>query len=135
MLDQKFERGFPQERLERFSEPKIKKDDKGFYIMTLSENVKVYIEDFYVFLEELWDRVRSRLEDTDRKLSDTDSTLEETTSFYRSQRIIFNILLRTIKSFYTDGSNLGVIMSPWCALERLYSRRLKCTGKNSAGVR
>lgn len=114
MLGQSVERGFPQERLERFSEPKIKKDEKGFYIMTLSENVKVYIEDFYVFLEELWERVNRRLEETEFKLDNTDPSLEETTSFYRSQRIIFKILLRTVKSFYTDGSNLGVIMSPWC---------------------
>ena len=114
MLGQKYERGFPQERLERFSEPKIKKDDRGFYIMTLSENVKVYVEDFYVFLEELWDRVSDSLEKTERKLEDTDPILEETTSFYRSQRIIYSILRKTIKSFYTDGSNLGVIMSPWC---------------------
>jgi len=114
MLASRFERGFSTERLGRFSEPKIKKDADGFYIMTLSENVKVYIEDFYGFLEELWSKASRSLEDIECKLAETDSDMEETVSYYLSQRIIFKIILKTVKSFYTDGNNLGVVMTPWC---------------------
>jgi hypothetical protein len=114
MLAGKVERGFPKERLEGFTEPKIKKDDKGFYIMTLSENVKVYIEDYYAFLEELWQRAMAKYQDIEAKLADTDLSLEETTSYYRSQKIVYSILLKTIRSYYGDGNNLGIIMTPWC---------------------
>jgi hypothetical protein len=114
MLATRFDRGFPEERLERFSEPKVKKDDKGFYIMTLSENVRVYVEDYYSFLEELWERAEVKYREYDAKLSDTDPSQQETISFYRSQKIIFTILLKNIRSFYTDANNLGIIMTPWC---------------------
>jgi hypothetical protein len=114
MLAGKYHRGFPNERLQKFSEPKIKKDDKGFYIMTLSENVKVYVDDFYAFLEQLWDRAESKYREYDSKLVNTDSSMLETASFYRSQKSIFGILLKSIISFYSDANNLGVIMTPWC---------------------
>jgi hypothetical protein len=129
MLAGKVERGFPKERLEGFTEPKIKKDEKGFYIMTLSENFKVYIEDYYAFLEELWQRAMEKFQDIEAKLADTDPSLEETTSYYRSQKIVHSILLKTIRSFYSDGNNLGVIMTPWCfgtvVLEKVETYREK----------
>ncbi len=114
MLAANVKRGFPKERLERLSEPKIKRDDKGYYIMTLSENVKVYIEDYYAFLEELWERAAARFREVETKLAETDCSKEETTSYYRSQKIVYSILLKTIRSFYSDGNNLGVMMTPWC---------------------
>ncbi|MBI5868418.1 MAG: hypothetical protein HZB43_09050 [candidate division Zixibacteria bacterium] len=40
------ERGFPPSRLANQSEPKVKKDGRGYFIMTLSENIKVYFEDY-----------------------------------------------------------------------------------------
>lgn len=114
MLASKYEKGFPDERLQKFSEPKIKKDEKGFYIMTLSENVKVYVDDFYAFLEHLWSRSEYKYREYDAKLDNTDPEMLETMSFYRSQKAIFRILLKTIISFYSDANNLGVIMTPWC---------------------
>lgn len=114
MLAGKLTQGFPKERLEGFSEPKIKRDSKGFYMMTLSENVKVYLEDYYSFLEELWERAEARYNYYESKLAETDSSCLETLSFYRSQKIVFKILLKSIASFYSDGNNLGVIMTPWC---------------------
>lgn len=102
------------EKLEGFSEPKIKEDEKGFYIMTLSENVKVYIEDYYSFLEELWHRTETKFREIETKLSNTDRSSQDTTAYYHSQKIIYKILLKTIRSFYTDNGNLGVIMTPWC---------------------
>jgi hypothetical protein len=114
MLASNVKRGFPKERLESLTEPKLKRDDKGIYIMTLSENVKVYIEDYYTFLEELWQRAAVRLQEIEAKLRETDESLEEAVSYYRSQRIIYSLLLKTIRSFYADGNNLGVIMTPWC---------------------
>jgi len=114
MLADKLKRGFPTERLEGFTEPKIKRDHEGFYMMTLSENVKVYIEEYYSFLEELWIRSESRYREFESKLADTDPANLETVSFYRSQMLIHKILLKTIRSFYTDANNLGVIMTPWC---------------------
>ena len=44
-------RGFPPERLDARNEPKIKCDRGGFYLYTINENVKVYFEDYYRFLE------------------------------------------------------------------------------------
>jgi len=114
MLASKIKRGFPSDRLENFSEPKVKRDENGFYIMTLSENVKVYIEEYYGFLEELWDRAESRYLDIEQKLAETEPGALETLSYYRSQKIIFKLLLRSIRSFYSDGNSLGVIMTPWC---------------------
>ena len=114
MLAGNVKRGFPKERLEGFTEPKIKQDERGFYIMTLSENVKVYIEDYYAFLEELWQRAVVKFREIESKLVDTDSSLEESTSYYRSQKIIYSILLKSIRAFYGDGNNLGIIMTPWC---------------------
>ncbi len=129
MLAGKIERGFPKERLEGFTEPKIKKDERGYYIMTLSENVKVYIEDYYAFFEELWERAMAKFQDIEAKLADTDPSLEETTSYYRSQKIVYSILLKTIRAFYGDGNNLGIIMTPWCfgtvVLEKVETYREK----------
>ncbi len=129
MLAGKVERGFPKERLEGFTEPKIKKDERGFYIMTLSENVKVYIEDYYAFFEELWQRAMVKFQGIEAKLADTDPSLEETTSYYRSQKIVYSILLKTIRAFYSDGNNLGTIMTPWCfgtvVLEKVETYREK----------
>ena len=51
MLDGRYQRGFSQERLESTNDPKIRHDEYGYYIMSLSENSKVYFDDFYHFLE------------------------------------------------------------------------------------
>jgi len=130
MLDNKFKRGFTREKLESVSEPKVHKDVGGYYINTLSENVKVYFDDYYEFLENVYEKCRTELNTIETKLSETDESYAETISFYRAQKILIELIKKNIMSFYTDGTNLGVIMTPWCfgtvILEKteLYRERL-----------
>ncbi len=114
MLDNKFKPGFPGERLDSVAEPKVHKDAEGHFIYTLSENVKVYFDDFYKFLEKVYYRCKEDSGKLDEKLMRTDSKNIETSSYYRAKKIITDITMKTARSFYTDTSNLGVIMTPWC---------------------
>ena len=114
MLEGKFHRGFSEERLSNTQEPKVRRDQKGFFIMSLSENTKVYFDDFYGFLEATYDNAmteRNRVADSLRVCPANQS---ETMSYYRAKLVIIDLLTRTIRRFYTDGSNFGVIMTPWC---------------------
>lgn len=130
MLDNKFKRGFHREKLESVNEPKVHKDTGGYFIYTLSENVKVYFDDYYSFLENVYERSSRELETIESKLSQINNDYTETLSFYRAKKIVVELIRRTILSFYTDGSNFGVIMTPWCfgtvVLEKteLYRERL-----------
>lgn len=112
-LDQ-HERGFPPSRLANQSEPKVKHDERGYYIMTLSENLKVYFEDYYQFLELLAQKTTRELERLANERENLTDEYSETISYYRARRIILEVLLKNIRSFYTDRHNLGVIMTPWC---------------------
>lgn len=114
MLADNYKRGFTEEQLKTVSEPRVKYDTGGFYIMTISENVKVYFEDFYGFLELTYDRCMAELAAIEKKLSSFGPEWTETTAFYTADRIILQIVAKNIRSFYTDGSNYGVIMTPWC---------------------
>ena len=114
MLDGRFHRGFSAERLASCQEPKVRKDDRGFYIMSLSENTKVYFDDFYTFLEACYDRAVASRKILDEKIATTTTDKVETLNFYRASGVIVDLVMRTIRRFYTDGSNLGVIMTPWC---------------------
>ena len=108
------ERGFPPTRLKNQSEPRIKKDEKGFFIFTLSENIKVYFEEYYTFMELLAAKCRLEQVSLAQRVEDCEPTRNETLSYYRARKIIVELILRTIKSFYTDKTNLGVVMTPWC---------------------
>lgn len=111
---QVLERGFSETRLKGQSEPRIKQDEHGYYILTLSEGIKVYFDEYYHFLELLTAKCRleqSRLAD---QIATCDSRRCETLSYYRARKIIVELLLRATASFYTDRTNLGVIMTPWC---------------------
>jgi hypothetical protein len=114
MLEGRFLRGFSAERLESAQEPRVKKDEQGYYVMSLSENAKVYFEDYYKFLETTYERARQERLTLDRKIAATPETSTQTLSYYAAKGVIVDLLLRTIRRFYTDGSNLGVIMTPWC---------------------
>ncbi len=114
MLDGKFLRGFSPERLAGIQEPKVRKDENGYYIMSLSENSKVYFEDYYSFLRTTYDRASQQREILRDKILSTPSNRSESVAYYRSKAVIIDLLLRTIRRFYTDGSNLGVVMTPWC---------------------
>ncbi len=107
-------RGFTTERLSATHEPRVKCDSGGHYLYTINENVKVYFEDYYRFLE----RTEMAAQKEQDRLSDvikqTHDERVETLSYYRGRKLIVDLLLRTVRSFYGDGTNLGVIMSPWC---------------------
>jgi len=108
------ERGFPESRLRNQSEPRIKHDKQGYYIHTLSENIKVYFDEYYQFMELLAAKCHVEQVRLDEQINHCDSRRSETLSYYRARKIIVELVLRTIKSFYTDSTNLGVVMTPWC---------------------
>jgi hypothetical protein len=114
MLEGRYQRGFSPERLASQQEPKVRQDEHGYYIMSLSENVRVYFEDFYTFLSLTYDRVAAAREELDETIKTTSEEHAETLAFYRAKGVIVDLLQRTIRRFYTDGSNLGVVMTPWC---------------------
>jgi len=114
MIDGRFQRGFSNERLNSTPEPKVRSDERGFFIMSLSENSKVYFEEFYSFLEQVYIRSARERERLIEKIARTSSKNSETLAYYRARRVIIDLLLRSVIRFYTDGSNLGVIMTPWC---------------------
>jgi len=114
MLDGRYQRGFSLDRLATTKEPKVREDDKGYFIMSLSENSKVYFDDFYRFLEMSYAKAKSEQLSLKEKLAHTSQRNTESVAYYRAKGVIVDLLLRTIIKFYTDGANLGVIMTPWC---------------------
>ena len=114
MLDGRYHKGFSNDRLTASQEPRVRKDDKGLYIMSLSENSPVYFDDFYHFLEVAYERARSARLILDDRMAETGEEQSETIAYYRANGVIVDLLMRTIRRFYTDGSNLGVVMTPWC---------------------
>jgi hypothetical protein len=114
MLDGKYKRGFSQQRIAELNDPRIRTDEKGQYIMSLSENTKVYLDDFYAFLERTYNHAMSERMLLDNKIASTDPTQAETVSYYRARGVIVDQLMKTIIRFYTDGGSFGVIMTPWC---------------------
>lgn len=123
MLSDGIKRGFPPEKLSKNLEPKVKKDDGGYYIFTLNENIKVYFEDFYKFLERVEKRATEELKSLEEKIVNTHPSRIESLSYYRARKIIVEQLLKQVCQFYCDAKNLGTIMSPWCfgtvVLERI----------------
>ena len=114
MLENKFYRGFAEDRLAKGHEPKVRRDENGFYIMSLSENTKVYFEHYYGFLERTYNKALAERSAIEGKIFGVADSNSETMAFYRARLVIIEQLLKTIRRFYTDGSNFGVIMTPWC---------------------
>lgn len=114
MLDGRYKRGFSPQRLASTREPKVRKDDKGCFIMSLSENSKVYFDDYYKFLKITYVKATAERQSLNERLAQTPDRNTDTIAYYRAKGVIVDLLLRTIMKFYTDGSNLGVIMTPWC---------------------
>jgi hypothetical protein len=114
MLDGRYQRGFSPTRLASTREPKVRKDDRGYFIMSLSENTKVYFEDYYKFLEVTYAKTKAERRSLTEKLQQTPLEKTETLSYYRAKGVVVDLLLRTIIKFYTDGANFGVVMTPWC---------------------
>ncbi len=114
MLDDKYQRGFTLEKLKNNAEPKVHKDSGGYYISTLSENVKVYFDDYYLFLEKVYDRCQEEKAQLEQKLASTHRQCAETVSYYRAKIVIFDLAMKSARNFYVDGANFGVVMTPWC---------------------
>ena len=114
LLEGKYHRGFSTERLASVNEPKVRRDDTGFYIMSLSESAKVYFDDYYSFLEKTYDNALRERNLLDQKLAATPPEYTETLSYLRARGVIIDLLLKNVRRFYTDGANFGVIMTPWC---------------------
>ncbi len=114
MLEGRYQRGFSQERLESTNDPKIRHDEHGYYIMSLSENSKVYFDDFYHFLELAYQNANNEKSKLSEKLMTTTTEFNESIAFYRAKSVIIDLLMKNIRRFYTDGANLGIIMTPWC---------------------
>ncbi|MDH3890169.1 MAG: hypothetical protein OEV49_03725 [candidate division Zixibacteria bacterium] len=114
MLDAKFQRGFTDDKLADTKESRIRKDDVGFFLMSLSENTKVYFEDYYRFLGMVYSRCLEERASLDEKIAATAPDSVETLAYYRARGVIVDLVLQSVRRFYTDGSNLGVVMTPWC---------------------
>ncbi len=115
MLDTKYQRGFSANRLTERPEPRVQHDQRGHYVMSLSENTKVYLDDFYRFLETTYSRAKAERLALDEKIGRLNGDdYGETLAYYRAKGVIVDLLMKSIVRFYTDGVNLGVIMTPWC---------------------
>ena len=114
MLEAKYHRGFSEDRLTTGTEPRVRHDENGHFIMSLSENAKVYFEDYYGFLENTYNRALVERDLIQAKIFGTTPDQSETMAYYRARFAIIEQLLKSIRRFYTDGSNFGVVMTPWC---------------------
>ena len=107
-------RGFSEDKLKKIKEPLVKKDDHGYYIFTVNESLKVYFEDFYVFLEGLERKCQNELKNIKDKLDNCDPRWEEAKAYYCARKIIVEVVLKNVYGYYGDDSTFGVIMSTWC---------------------
>ena len=107
-------RGFSNEKLKKIKEPKVKKDEGGYFIYTVNEGVKVYFEDFYTFLEGIERRCISELGSLREKMDRCDPRCEETCAYYCARKIIVEVVLKNMYGYYGDDSTLAVLMTPWC---------------------
>ena len=107
-------RGFSEEKLRKTKEPKVKKDDGGYYLYTVNEGIKVYFEDFYTFLEGVEQRSIEELKDLNKKTGACDPKCEETQAYYYARKIIVEVVLKNVLGYYGDDSTFGVIITPWC---------------------
>ncbi|MCI0530753.1 MAG: hypothetical protein L0Y74_02225 [candidate division Zixibacteria bacterium] len=114
MLSNGAVRGFSEKWLATVTEPRVQKDERGYFIFSISENSQVHFDDFYKFLEETEKKCLVELGIVNFKLNRTPPTHQEAVSYYVARRIVIEQLLKNIYSFYSDNINLGVIMTPWC---------------------
>ena len=114
MLSNGIQRGFSPKWLSTVPEPRVHKDEQGHFIYSISENIKVYFDDFYRFLEETEKNCLVELGALNYKFNRTPEDHQESLCYYKARKIIAEQLLKNVSSFYSDSANLGVIMSPWC---------------------
>lgn len=114
MLTNGLERGFTEDIIKKTKDPRLGRDDGGAYVYTTSENIKVYIDEFYNFLESTESRVAKELDSLTQKIESTPSDHEETLAFYRAKKIIIEQLQKNLYQYYGDAANISSIMTPWC---------------------
>lgn len=114
MLSNGLQRGFTEEVIRKIKDPRLGRDEGGAYTYTTSENVKVYFDDFYKFLEKTEARALKDLKAVNDKIAATPPEYEETLAFFRAKKIIIEQLLKNIQYYYADSSNISSIMTPWC---------------------
>jgi len=114
MLTNGLERGFTERNLRLINNPKIGQDKIGWYIYTASENIKVYFDNYYQFLETVELKCLREVRDLEMKINGTRSSSEETLAFYRAKKIVMEQVLKHLYILYSDSKNLTSIMTPWC---------------------
>jgi len=114
MLSNKMEKGFTPEILKKIKDPRIGRDEGGHYIFTSSENIKVYIDLYYKFLDKTEARALAEYEIVCRKCDETPEEHEETKAFYRAKKLIIEQLLKYLYKCYADCANTSSLMTPWC---------------------
>lgn len=114
MLSNGLEKGFIEERLKKARDSRIGRDDEGYYIFTSSENIKVYVDIYYKFLEKSERRALKELKEIQQKITATPESHEETMAYYRARKIIIEQLLKNLYQYYSDSSNTSSLMTPWC---------------------
>lgn len=114
MLEGRYQQGFSEQRLAETNDPRIRQDQVGYYIMSISENSKVYFSDFYKFLELTYNKAAREKITIEAKLGTINEEYAETIAFFRAKLVVIDVVMKNIRRFYTDGTNLGIIMTPWC---------------------
>ncbi len=114
MLANGLERGFTERNLPLTKNSKVGRDKLGWYTYTTSENVKVYFDDFYSFLEITEATCLKELKQLNDKIESIPEEQEETLAYLRARKIIVERLLKHLFICYTDSKNLSAIMTPWC---------------------
>lgn len=114
MLSNGLERGFTEEVLKKTKDSRISRDEGGYYIFTSSENIKVYIDLYYTFLEKSEKRTLKEYAEVKQNIESTPSEHEESLSFYRAKKIVLEQLLKNIYKYYSDSLNSSSLMTPWC---------------------
>jgi hypothetical protein len=114
MLSNGLERGFVERNLRLINNAKVGQDKVGWYIFTASENIKVYFDNYYKFLELSELKCQREIKDLDDKINSTSPVHEESLAFYRAKKIIIEQVLKHLYIYYSDSKNLTSIMTPWC---------------------
>ena len=114
MLTNGLERGFTEYNLPLVKNPKVGKDKGGWYILTFSENAKVYFDSFYKFLEKTEIRAVREIKDITSKINGTPESNQESLAYYRARKIIIEQVLKHLYLCYSDSKNLSSVMTPWC---------------------
>jgi hypothetical protein len=114
MLTNGLECGFSEKNLRLINNPKVGQDKVGWYIYTASENIKVYFDNYYKFLESTELKCLREIRDLDSRINSTAAYNEESLAYYRAKKIVLEQVVKHLYIFYCDSRNLTSVMTPWC---------------------